>query len=222
MADDSGDGGNDDGPGPVVDTLRQTNSPLSGDMTDDIYSLLRQLGLLTAPQHQAQALSGMQEWLAQSRGSTAQILPQLMPQIRQLREQMSGAFTSLSKRLGPMGGEQLRGERAKTLSAGGQELSKMLTGMQQKGVAGLQGFLQNLRPALLQQLPQLTSSTEESPFDAAAMGQLIASLGGLGGQLFGQSGAPSMGSLNPGYVPTPSPNVSGLNSGYGDFITFGA
>jgi hypothetical protein len=149
------------------------------------------------------------------------MLPQLLPQIRQLREQMAGAFTTLSKRLGPMGGGQLESERAKTVSAGGQELSKMLTGMQQKGVAGLQGFLQNLRPALLQQLPQPTSSTTETPFDAASLGQLLAGLGGLGGQLFGTSGTPSISSLNPGYVPMPSPTVSGFNSGYGDFATFG-
>lgn len=221
----SGDRGDRDYDDRTIVALRdeEPGEPLPQDLTEDIYSLLRQLGVLTAPGHQAQAIQGMQQWLQQSRGSSAAILPQLLPQIRQLREQLGSAFTGISQRLGPAGGKQIAREKSAALGATGQQLSKMLTGMQQQGVTGLQGFLQGMRPALLTQLPQLTSATQEGPAGYDQLGKLISGLGGLAGQIWGPSStAPSIDSLNPGYMPQISPNLSGINSGYGDFVTYGA
>ena len=221
----SGDRGDRDYDDRIIADLgeEEPGAPLPRDLTEDIYSLLRQLGVLTAPQHQAQAVQGMQQWLQQSRGSASAILPQLLPQIRQLREQLGSAFEGISRRLGPAGGRQIAQEKSAALGASGAQLSKMLTGMQQQGVTGLQGFLQGMRPALLTQLPQLTSATQEGPAGYDQLGKLIAGLGGLAGQLFPPGPtAPSIASLNPGYTPQSSPNLSGFNSGYGDFITFGA
>lgn len=217
--DDGGDGGSND---QLIAALRNHgDGALPQDMTEQIYTLLRQMGLITAPQHRAQAVGGMQEWLQQSRGSMANIMPQLLPQIRQLREQMATAFSTVSKRLGPAGGKQIARGQSEAVGASGAELSKMLTGMQQKGVSGLANFMQNLRPAGVTQMPQLTSSSEETPFNMAGLGQLLAQMAGTAGQIWPQSQAPTISSLNPGYQPIPSMNLSGMGSGYGDFITYG-
>lgn len=219
-------GGNDSGAdasgGEAATLAEMFNGVFSPDLTEQIYQLLRQLGVASAPQHQAQAIQGLQSWLQRSRGSTAALLPELLPQIRQIRGQMAEAFTQVSKRLGPMGGKQIEREQGKVLASGGQKFSDLLTGAQQKGTSGLMQFLQSMRPALLNQLPQLTSSTNEQPLDLAAIGQALAGGAGMYGKLYDAWNVPSIASLNPGYNPPSSPYVSGLNSGYGDFVTFGA
>jgi hypothetical protein len=199
---------------------------LTEDSTDMIYQLLRELGVVTAPQHQAQAVAGQQEWQKLAAGSPSALLAQTLPQVRQLREQLQQAFMGISRRLGPMGGKQIEGARAAALQKGGLDLSKLFADTQAKGVSGLAKFLQNLRPALLTQLPQLTSQSEDQPFNYQALGQALSGALGVAGQAYDQWGnkAPSMASMNTnyaGFTPTQSAPLVNAPTGYQEFSTYG-
>lgn len=224
----SGHAGSDSGSGQDLSQLFATEdgpgSAMTPEGTDAIYQLLRQMGLLTAPGHQSMALQGLQSWQQQAQGSPSALAQQMMPQIRQLREQLQTAFQGVSKRLGPMGGKQIDRDQGALLSQGGLQLGKLFTGAQQQGTTGLMKFLQNLRPALLAQLPQLQTQTQEQPFNYGALGQALASGAGVAGQLWPQGGGASMAALNPnygGFTAAQSAPLSDYGSGYGSFSTYG-
>jgi hypothetical protein len=205
----------------------ESGGALTEDSTDMIYQLLRELGVISAPQHQAQAVAGQQEWQKLAAGSPSALIAQTLPQIRQLREQLQQAFVGISRKLGPMGGKQVEAARGAALQKGGLDLSKLFATTQQKGVSGLSKFLESLRPGLLTQLPQPTTQSQDEPLNYGALGSALAGALGTAGQAYqqwGNTGAPSVAAMNPtyaGYTPAQSAPLTGAPAGYQDFSTYG-
>ena len=172
-----GPGGNNESP---LDTLL-AGGTLS---TDDIYTLLRTIALASVPQRQGFALEGLNQWMRRAQGSPTALLQQFGPQIRQIREQLQAAFQGVSRRLGPAGGAQIARGESQALGDAGLALSRLFSGGVQEGTGGMLNFLRALRPALLQQLPTLTSV--QGPADYTSTGRALAGAAGFAGQLFPQ------------------------------------
>ncbi len=126
--------------------------------TEDLYRRLRELAAQTTQPNQALALSGDAILRQRAAGSQAALLRQIAPQVRQLRQQLENAFTGLSQRFGPSGGAQVDRLKSQTVGQAGQALQQLFANAQGQAVQDRRGFLANLRPALLTQLPQLTET----------------------------------------------------------------
>jgi len=142
---------------------------------EGIMALLRQLALATVPTQEAQITEGINRAAARASGSIPAITETLLPQIANLRRSLNAAFESVSRRLGPRGGGQVKAGEGAVLNDFGQALQSLLMQGTLQGQAGQFGFLSSIRPALQAQIPPLTS--QSTPFDTdvtgAALGKII-------------------------------------------------
>jgi len=151
--------------------------------TEELYQLLRQVGLSTAPAQTGLTLQGLLEQTRRIGASPELLRQQFAPQIRTIRDQLQQTFANLSRRLGPAGRAQIRRGQEESLTQAGSALQRLFAGGGQGAVPQMMQFLSGLRPALLTQLPQLTQS--QQPADWSGIGKALAGAGGLAGQLFG-------------------------------------
>jgi len=173
--------------------------------TEALYQRLRELAARSVPQAQALAQGGDAILRQRASGSSAAILRQIAPQVRQLREQLERTFHGLGQRFGQQGQFQVQREQGQSLRQAGEALQRLFTQAQTGGVQGSLDFLRNVRPALLAQLPNLQAPTT-TPIDFAQIGAGLAQGATVFDKLFNRPTTP----LSPRAT---TPAAAGLASG---------
>lgn len=157
--------------------------------TEALYQQLRELAARSVPQAQGLAQGGDATLRQRASGSSAAILRQIAPQVRQIREQLERTFHGLGQRFGQQGQYQAQREQGKSLGQAGEALQRLMAQAQTGGVQGRLDFLSNLRPALLTQLPNLQAPTT-TPVDFAQVGAGLSQSATLFDTLFNRPTTP--------------------------------
>lgn len=114
----------------------------------DILREGRQLALQGVPLQVGNILSSLAELRARAAGSTAEILPDVIGQLGQLRSQYGGASQALARRLGYAGGGQVDREQGNLLGQATRQYGATITAQQQAGMASLINLLGGIQPQI--------------------------------------------------------------------------
>lgn len=114
----------------------------------DILREGRQLALQGVPTQVNNLLTSLAELRARASGSTAEILPDILGQLGQLRSQYSGASQALARRLGYAGGGQIDREQGNLLAGAVGQYGSAITQQQQAGMAALINMLGGIQPQI--------------------------------------------------------------------------
>jgi hypothetical protein len=108
----------------------------------------RQLAQQGVPLQVSSLLSAVQQLRARAAGSTAEILPDIVGQLSQLRAQYAGASQAIARRLGYAGGGQTERQQAGTLGQAVRQYGGAITQQQQAGMASLINLLGGIQPQI--------------------------------------------------------------------------
>jgi hypothetical protein len=116
--------------------------------SEDILQRGRELALQGLPLQVSNLLAALGTLRARAAGSSAEILPQIIGQLGQLRSQYVGASQALARRLGFAGGGQVEREQGRTLAQATTQYGGLFSGAQSAALSNLINTLGGLQPQL--------------------------------------------------------------------------
>ncbi len=134
------------------------NAPLA---TADILKQGGDIAQSTIPFNVAGFLNALNTLRARAQGSTAELMPDIIGQLSDLRGQYAESSRAVSRRLGFSGGGQVERERGRLLGTASRQYANLLAGQQQSALAGQENLLGGFQPLLSGAAAPPSVSTEE-------------------------------------------------------------
>ena len=171
-SEDSGDGGIVFGGGGTQDPFGEP--PLLS--SEEVLKRGRALALQGLPLQVSNLLATLGTLRARAAGSSAEILPQIIGQLSDLRSQYTGASQAIARRLGFAGGGQVEREQGRALGQATGQYGKLFTGTQSSALSNLLNTLSGLQPTLSGAARPPNISTREAAVDLSQYGTGIANI----------------------------------------------
>lgn len=144
--------------------------------SEEILQRGRDLALKGLPLQVSNLLATLGTLRARAAGSSAEILPQIIGQLSDLRSQYSGASQAIARRLGFAGGGQTEREQGRALGQATGQYGRLFTGAQSSALSNLLNTLSGLQPALSGAARPPSVSTREAPVDTSGYGAGFANI----------------------------------------------
>lgn len=153
---------------------RETPRPVYG--STKVSQVGREMALGGVPLQVGSLLAALAQLQARAAGSPGEILPTVLTQLGQLRQQYTDASQAINRRLGYGGGGQGRREQAKLLGHAGQQYGQLFAGEQLTALANLLSAQAAFQPGVSGAARPPLVSVKDMPFNAAPYGAGLASM----------------------------------------------
>lgn len=166
--------------------------------TQEVLRRGRELGQAGVPLQVSNLLSSVAQLRARAAGSTAEIFPDVIDRLQDLRTQYAGASQAISRRLGFAGGGQVERAKGQLLGQAAEQYGGLLEKQQKAAMANLIQTLGGLQPSLSGAARAPSVSIRTGPnTDAPLFGAGLASLVNTGQNLQRWYARPAQPTPNP-------------------------